>query len=367
MKQAVDLEERYYLASQWQLMGRKFRRHKLAVAGAIILGVFYFVAIFCEFLAPSVVDRQDQNFIDCPPQRIHFVSSDGRFHPRPFTYGLIPSKDPVTWRRIYKEDTSTIFPLALFVRGEPYKLWNLIPGSIHLFGVREGQLFLFGTDKLGRDVLSRVIYASRVSLSIGLVGVTLSFVLGLLLGGISGFYGGTPDLVIQRVIEFLISLPQIPIWMALAAALPPYWSPTAIYFSITVILSLIGWTGLARVIRGKFLELRMADFNIAARLAGAPEAAVIGRHMIPSFLSYLVVHLTLAIPTMILAETALSFLGVGLRPPVVSWGVMLKDAQNFRSVVQTPWLLLPGIFVIIAVLAFNFVGDGLRDAADPYR
>jgi peptide/nickel transport system permease protein len=362
------VEEQLYVASQWKLMWRKFRKHKLAIVGGSIMILFYIVAVFCEVIATQGTQIQDADNIYRPPQRIHFIDAEGRFHLRPFVYDLKGTVDDVTWRRIYKEDTSRRFPLRLFVRGDPYKLWGFIPGDIHLLGVTDGgKLFLFGTDHLGRDMYSRTLYSARISLSIGLVGVALSFVLGCILGGISGFYGGLPDMIIQRIIELLMSIPTIPLWMALAASLPPQWSPTRVYLGITIILSLIGWTGLARVIRGKFLEEREVDYNMAARIAGSSEAAIIRRHLLPSFLSYLVVHLTLAIPGMILGETALSFLGIGLRSPVVSWGVLLKDAQNYRTVVQNPWLLIPGLFVITVVLAFNFLGDGLRDAADPYK
>ena len=283
-------------------------------------------------------------------------------------YGLEREVDLETLRKIYHEDTSQIFPLKLFVRGNPYQFWNLFETDLHLFGIgnEDGTAFLLGTDRLGRDVLSRVIYGARISLSIGLVGVFLALVLGMALGGASGYYGGSTDNIIQRLIELLRSFPTIPLWMALSAALPPEWPPLRIYFGITVILSLIGWTGLARVVRGKLLSLREEDFATAARLAGASETRVIGRHLLPGFMSHIIVTITLAIPGMILAETALSFLGLGLRPPVTSWGVLLQEAQNVRTVALHPWLMLPVLFVIVAVLAFNFVGDGLRDAADPY-
>jgi len=239
--------------------------------------------------------------------------------------------------------------------------------DIHLFGVKKEEIFLFGTDNLGRDLFSRNIYAARISLSIGLVGVALSFLLGCILGGLSGYYGGTTDMIVQRGVEFLISIPTIPLWMGLSAALPAQWSPIKVYFGITIILSIVGWCGLARVVRGKLLELREEDFTMAAKIAGTSDRGIIVRHLLPSFLSYLIVSVTLAVPRMILGETALSFLGLGLRAPVVSWGVLLKNAQNFRSVALHPWLLIPGLFVIIVVLSFNFLGDGLRDAADPYK
>ncbi len=274
----------------------------------------------------------------------------------PFVYAVRGEVDMESLRRRYAEDTSRRYPLSLLVRGEPYRLWGLIETDRHLFGVEApGVVYLFGTDD------------GRISLSIGLLGVAFSFVLGLLFGGLSGYYGGAVDLVIQRVVEFLISIPQIPLWMALSAALPANWPPLRVYFGITLILSIIGWTGLARVMRGKLLELREADFVMAARVAGALDGAIIRRHLLPSFMSYLIVSLTLAVPGMILGENALSFLGLGLRPPVVSWGVLLQKAQNLRTVALHPWLLIPAGFVVVTVLAFNFLGDGLRDAADPYR
>jgi len=365
-KQKLTAEERYYLASQWELMWRKFKKHKLALFGGSILIIFYVTAIFCEFFSPYNIYKRYPKYIYCPPQTIHFFDEEG-FHLRPFVYGMKGSRDPVTLRRKYTLDKTKKYPIYFFTRGNKYKLWNLFETNIHLFGVKEGVIFLFGTDELGRDLFSRNIYASRISLSIGLVGVAISFILGIILGGISGYYGGVTDTIIQRIIEFLISIPTIPLWMALSAALPPLWSPIKIYFGITVILSIIGWCGLARVVRGKFLELREEDFVMAAKISGTSEPRIITRHLIPSFLSYLIVSLSLSIPWMILGETALSFLGLGIRPPAVSWGALLKSAQNIRTVAQSLWLLIPGLFVIVTVLAFNFVGDGLRDAADPYR
>ena len=347
-------------------MWRKFIKHKLAILGGTILAIFYIVAIFCEFFSVEDIYNRHTKYIYCPPQIIHFFD-EKEFHFRPFVYGIKGKLDPVTWCRIDVVDKSKKYPIYFFVHGDEYRLWGLFSTDIHLFGVKEGTIFLFGTDKLGRDLFSRNIYAARISLSIGLIGVALSFVLGSLLGGISGYYGGAIDTVIQRIIEYLISIPTIPLWMALSAALPADWSPIKVYFGITIILSIVGWCGLARVVRGKFLELREEDFTMAAKIAGASQGRIITRHLLPSFLSYLIVNLTLAIPNMILGETSLSFLGLGLRPPVVSWGVLLSEAQNFRTVALHPWLLIPGLFVIITVLAFNFLGDGLRDAADPYK
>ena len=359
-----ELQEQYFLASQWQLMWRKLRRHRLALAGATVLALLYLVAIFAEFFAPHDIFQRHNDYINAPPQLVR-VFDEGSVR-LPFVYPLVQTRNEVTLRREYTADTTRRLPLVLFVRGDPYKLWGIFRTDVHFFGTQGGEAFLLGTDRLGRDMLSRVILGARISLSIGLVGVFISFVLGCILGGISGYYGGTPDLIVQRAIEFIISIPTIPLWMALSAALPADWPALRVYFAITVILALQGWAGLARVVRGKLLELREEDFVMAARIAGQGAGDIIRRHLLPSFMSYLIVNITLAIPGMILGETALSFLGLGLRPPVVSWGVLLKDAQNFRTVAIHPWLLIPGIFVIVTVLMFNFLGDGLRDAADPY-
>ena len=357
--------ESYYVASQWQLMRRKFRNHRLAVGGLVVLAIFYGVALFAEFFAQTGPKQYDVALKHHPPQRPRLFH-EGRLQ-RPFVYFTSGSTDLLSGFRSYNEDRSRPLPIRLFVRGSEYRLLGLIPGNIHLFGVEEGHFFPFGTNEIGRDVYSLNVYAARVSLSVGFVGVLLSFLLGCILGGISGYYGGSVDMVIQRFIDFLVSLPQIPLWMAFAAVLPSGWTSIQRYFAITIILSIFGWAGLARVVRGWLLSTRQADFVLAARLAGAREPAVVVRHLLPSFLSYLIVSLTLSVPAMILGETALSFLGVGIRPPAVSWGTMLADAQNVTTLFLYPWLLVPGIFVIVAVLAFNFVGDGLRDAADPYK
>jgi len=363
-KEEISAEEKFYVASQWQLMWREFVKHKLAIFGGTVLAIFYIAAIFCEFFSPYNIYKRHTEYIYSPPQRIHFFDDKG-FNIRPFVYGLERIKGQPG--RIYSEDRTKKYPIYFFVHGDEYKLWNLFETDLHLFGVKEGVGFLFGTEELGRDLFSRNLYASRISLSIGLVGIGLSFILGCMLGGISGYYGGRIDMIIQRLVEFLISVPTIPLWMALSAALPSRWSPIKVYFGITIILSIVGWCGLSRVVRGKLISLREEDFVMAAGIAGASETRIITRHLLPSFLSYLIVNLTLAIPYMILGETALSFLGLGIRPPAVSWGTLLQGAQKVHAILLHPWLLIPGIFVIIAILAFNFLGDGLRDAADPYK
>jgi peptide/nickel transport system permease protein len=359
--------EKIFTASQWRLMWWKFRKHRLAVVGTAVVAFFYFMALFCEFLAPYPLEARDSKYALAPPQRLHFFGEDG-FHLRPFVYGRDKQSDPETWRITFVENKDQIHPIRLFVHGQPYKFWGLWEADLHLFGVDDPEYVVsfLGMDKIGRDLLSRLIYGSRISLSIGLVGIFLTLIIGAVLGGISGYYGGFIDNVLQRVIEMLRSIPQLPLWMALSAALPPTLSPIKVYFGITVILSILGWTGLARVVRGKILSLREEDFVMAARLAGTAEMRIIIRHLLPSFLSHLIVSITMAIPGMILAETSLSFLGIGLRPPVTSWGVLLQSAQQVDALAHHPWFLAPVFFIIAAVLAFNFVGDGLRDAVDPY-
>lgn len=365
-KKGVIEKEKMFVASQWQLIRWRFFRHRLAMVALVILIIFYTFALFAEFMAPYNPRRPDIKNLSAPPQRIRFLDEEGRFHLRPFVYGMNSEFDLKNFRRTYKIDKTQKYPLYLFVRGDPYKLWRLFPSDLHLFGVKEGVMYLFGSDRQGRDVVSRIIHGGRISMSVGLVGIAFSFFLGIVIGGISGYYGGSVDTFIQRAIEILRSIPTLPLWMALSVALPPYWTMIQVYFSIVVILSLVGWTDLARVVRGKFMSVREEDFVMAATISGTGRTRIIFKHLLPSFYSYIIASLTLSIPYMILGETALSFIGLGLQAPAISWGVLLKGSQEIAILAKTPWLLIPSIFIIITILAFNFVGDGLRDAADPY-
>ncbi len=361
-------QERYYLATQWRLMWRKLKRHKLAVASGIVLLLLYASVLVSEFLAPYNLHSRNIRHIHAPPQSVHLFH-EGEFI-GPFVYGYTRTLDLAQLKRVYVEDPEKVYPLRFFCRGDGYRFWGLFEADLHLVcpADREGAtLFLLGTDRLGRDVLSRIIYGARISLTVGLIGILISFALGIVIGGLAGYYGGWVDSLSQRIIEIVRSFPELPLWMALSAALPVTWSPVLVFFGITIILGLLDWTGLARAVRSKLLALREEDFCTAAQLMGASPGRIIGRHLLPGFASHLIASATLSIPSMILGETALSYLGLGLRPPVTSWGVLLTEAQNMNVVVLYPWLMLPVVPVVVTVLAFNFLGDGLRDAADPYK
>lgn len=374
----VESKKKMATLSQWQLTKLRFSQHKLATISMIVLIIMYIMALFCEFFAPMRKETMDLDYAYCPPMVVKFSFSKGFY-----TNRLIMDINPQTLQKTYKMSKDDLLPLGFFVRGEEYSLCGLFKSNIHFFGLnetkytkwREGKksnltsqprFYLFGADVYGRDIYSRIIYGSRISLSIGLVGVFLSFFLGIIIGGISGYFGGWIDLLIQRGIEILNAFPKLPLWLALSAAVPDHWPMLGVYFMITVLLSLLGWTGMARVVRGKILSLREEDYAVAAKLLGASDARILFRHLVPGFTSHIIVSLTLRIPGMILGETSLSFLGLGLKPPMVSWGVMLSQCMDIKSVQYYPWLLTPIFFLVAIVLAFNFMGDGLRDAADPY-
>ena len=364
---AANKRQEVTVASQRQLIWRRFRQHRLALIAGVVILSFYVVVLIPGFFAYADPVASEAQRSLLPPQRIQFFDN-GRLDLHVF--GLEGTRDPQTFKRVYVPDPSQKHDVVLFGTGFEYKLLGFIPTSRHLLAVdgadAEETLFLLGTDTQGRDLWSRLVYGTRVSLTIGLVSVGISLLLGVILGGISGYFGGIADTIIQRLIEVLFAIPTIPLWMALAAALPRDWSILRIYFAMTIIISLLGWTELARVVRGRFLSIRKDDFVMAARVVGCRESRIIFRHMLPSFVSHLIAATTLALPAMIISETSLSFLGLGLRPPAISWGVLLQQAQNVQTIATTPWMLIPAIPVIVAVLAFNFLGDGLRDAADPY-
>ncbi|MDF2800725.1 MAG: transporter permease subunit [Anaerocolumna sp.] len=366
-------QEKYYMSSQWQLMGRKLLKHKLAMISFVLLAILYMGAIFAGFIAPQGLEDYSATFSNTPPSKIH-VMHEGEFI-GPFVYNYDISYDKFQ-NKIFVENKEQTYPIKFFVKGSSYKLFGFIKSDIHLFGVDNTNLpegkdkvnvMIFGADKLGRDLFSRILIGSQVSLTVPLIGTFLSFMLAIIIGGLSGYYGGWVDTVVQRIIEVISSFPTLPLWMALSAAIPAGISVTKVYIFIVVIMSLISWPGLARTVRSKFLSLKKEDYITAAKLAGVSDAKIIAKHLVPGFMSYLIVSLTLGIPNMILGETSMSFLGLGMRAPATSWGVLLQECQSISNIANCPWKLIPVIYVVIAVLAFNFLGDGLRDAADPYK
>jgi peptide/nickel transport system permease protein len=370
---AGDPTETAVLAKPWavlsvrQLMWRRFKRNRLALVGMWVLIVMYLLAVFAGFVAPYGVRETHDDFPRNPPLEFQFVDADGQFHPIPFVYAQTQAIDPKTFQMTTAEDTTTPYPLRFFVKGSPYQILGLINSDIHLFGVdAPGKLFLLGTDSKGRDLFSRVLYGAQVSLTVGLVGVVLSLVLGVSIGLITGYFGGLFDGAVQRVIEMIMSFPQIPLWLALAALIPPTWSSVQIYFAISIVLSILNWGSLARQVRGMVLSLKTQDYVRAAAYSNASSARIIFRHLLPATTSHVLVITTLTIPAMILGETALSFLGLGIKAPMTSWGLLLNEAGSVQVIVQLPWLLSPALFVILTIISFNFVGDGLRDAADPF-
>jgi peptide/nickel transport system permease protein len=356
---------RYYSATQWQLIWWRFRRHRSGVVAAFVLLFMGVTSTFAEFFAPYSGTTRERSYLLGPPQLPRFWNEDG-FSLRPFVPGTVTERDPVTLRSITVIDPSVRRYLQFFVQGEDYKVLGLFSSNRHFFGVSEGTIHLFGTDELGRDIFSRTIIATRTSLSIGILGVIIAFVLSLVIGGVAGYFGGWIDYAIQRFTEIVRVIPVIPLYMGLAATFPVDWSSQEVYFAMTLVLGLVGWPTLARRIRSQLLTLRDEDYVVAARLSGAKPHRVIGRHLLPAFTSYIIVDLVISFPYMILSETALSFIGLGLRPPAISWGILLQDAQNIRAIEQAPWLFIPAVFVVLAVLAFTLLGDGVRDAADPY-
>ena len=358
-------QEKYYMAGQWKLMWWRFRRHRPAVVSMAFLALMYLSTVISEFIAPYDLQTRSSAYIFAPPQQAHLFH-EGKFL-GPFVYALKTTRDMETLQRVYTPDPTRPQPLRFFCLGDSYEFWGLIEGSFHFVcPPKGGHFFWLGTDRLGRDMFSRIVYAARISLTIGLIGITLSFALALFLGGLAGYYGGWVDMIVQRLTEIIKSFPHLPLWLALSAALPVTWSPLLVYFGITLILALLDWPGLGRAVRSKLLSLREEDYAAAAQMMGAKPARIIGRHLLPGFMSHLIASATLSIPSMILAETALSFLGLGLRPPITSWGVLLNEATDINVVAVNWWLMLPVVPVILVILAYQFMGDGMRDAADPY-
>ncbi len=357
--------EKYLKASQTQIIWWRFLRHRLAVVSLVVLGLCYFSVLISEIIAPYGLLTRSSSHVYAPPQRVHVIH-EGRFI-GPFVYPLDFELNMETLKREYTPDTSDPQRIRFFCFGEEYDFWGLFDASFHLMcPPKDGTLFLLGTDKLGRDMFSRLIYGARISLTIGLIGVTLSYVIGIIVGGIAGYFGGIFDSIVQRITEVLRSIPELPLWMALSAALPVTWDPRLIYLGITVILALLDWPSIARAVRSKLFALREEDYVAAAEMMGAKPSRIIAKHLLPNFTSHLIASASLTIPSMILAETALSFLGLGLRPPITSWGVLLNEAQNIEAVALYPWLMAPMVPVMVIVLAFSFLGDGLRDAIDPH-
>lgn len=362
-----DATESVETISQGRLIWRRFKRHRIALFGLCVLTFFYVVAIFAGFFAPYSATTRFRGMQNAPPVTIHFTDENGRLT-APYFYDRKRERDPQTFAPVFTDILETRHPVLFFVRGDTYRLLGIFETDIHLFGTDDPSvgLNLFGTDDVSRDLFSRVIYGAQVSLFIGFGGVFISFILGCVIGGVSGYLGGRIDEITQRIIDLLISIPTLPLWMALTAAIPRDWSVTQTYFALTLVLSAVGWMGLARVVRGKLLTLRDLDFVTASKLAGGNDFYVVVRHLLPNFASHLIVTITLAIPGMILGETALSFIGLGMQDPGVSWGVLLQETLNFTAIAQQSWKLIPAVFVVITILMFNYVGDGVRDAADPY-